>query len=144
MDRVASGLGDEIDDGTTGTAVLRRGVVGDDRLILKDVGDLGLKGLAADADVVDLLAVEQEVIGTGAGAVDLDVLPVGEVAALTDDLHAGDGKGELDRVEAEDGEITELAGEMTPASWPFSVLMPVFSASTLTVCAAPPTESVTS
>ena len=105
VELVGAGFGDEIDDGAAGSAVLGGGVVGDDGLVLEDVGDLRGERLTADADVVDLLAVQKEVIGAGTGAVDLDIDALAEGAVLAYGLYARNGQGEFNRIEREDGEL---------------------------------------
>src|SRR5205814_1570060 len=77
---IRAGLSDEINDGTPGAAIFRRGRIGQGGHALEDIGDVDIKGLAAYADVVDVLAVHHEVVAARTRSIDLNLI---EVAADT-------------------------------------------------------------
>src|SRR5258708_36876937 len=79
-----------------------------------------LKGLAANPDVIDLLAIKEEVVGARTGAVDLNVDTVAETCTngIVDDLDARNGRSELIRANREYWQLCNIspvdhAGELT-------------------------------
>ena len=146
MEDVAAASGDEVGDGTTGAPVLCRGRVGEDGERGVHARDVGLEGLSGNGDVVDLLTVDEEVVGAGAGTVGGEDLTLSACAGagLDDGLDAGEGGGELDRVEREDGSSLMSLALMMPVREPFSVLMELETAATSTTSVTLPIVRVAS
>src|SRR5207245_8292835 len=98
----------------TGAAIFRRGRIGQGGHALKSIGDVDIESLAADANVVDILAIHHEVVAARARSVDLNLIEVAADAAqpevLVHDLDAGYGLQQFDRIQCDDGNICELRG----------------------------------
>ncbi len=78
--QVCAALGHRVDDSTASPSKLGRGSTGQHGDVAERIGNNGLEGLSGDGDVIDLLAVEEEVVGSRAGSVDLKCLTVAETA----------------------------------------------------------------
>src|SRR5579859_1633582 len=95
MNLVGACLCDEVNYGSARSAVFCRGGVGECGHTLIGIGDLNVEGLAADADIVDVLTIHHEVVGTRTRSVDLDLIEVAADTAdsevLIDNLHTGHG-----------------------------------------------------
>src|SRR5271156_4560540 len=72
--------GDGVDDSAAGPAELGRRSAGQHGDVAERIGNKGLEGLSGDGDVIDLLTVDQIVVGSRARSVDLDLLTVAETA----------------------------------------------------------------
>src|ERR1700729_1196056 len=73
MVHVRAALGDGVDDSAASPAELGRSSAGQHGDVAERIRNNGLEGLSGDVDVVDLLAVDQIVVGSRAGSVDLNL-----------------------------------------------------------------------
>ena len=108
MVTVRAGFCDQVEDTATRTTVLCGSGAGDDSKILIGIQDLRLESLSADADIVNLLAVQKEVVGAGTCSIDLRVSSVAELVYTIDRLNTWNGYGKLERVKAEYRKGSEL------------------------------------
>ena len=90
---IGASLGDEIDHCTPGAAIFRRGRIGQGGDALISIGDVDIKSLTTNADVVDVLAVHHEVVAARTRSVHLNLIEVAsdtaEPEVLVYDLNAG-------------------------------------------------------
>ncbi len=101
MKRVGSTCGHEVGDRASSPSILCRSGVCDDGHTAVHARDIRLETLPRDGNVIDLLAVEEKVVGAGTCSVcreDL-ALRAGASARLRDDLNAGQRRGQLDRIQ---------------------------------------------
>jgi hypothetical protein len=114
VEAIGAVLGDLVDNGSAGAAELGAGVVEQRGDAGEEVGQDRLDGLAAESDVIGVLAIDHEVVGAWASSVDgeLDEAVATDAAEiLYGDVLAGDAghlADEVGRIEREDGNLLQL------------------------------------